>query len=65
MVMWKNNKLDGNVIVIENGKYKKQFWENGKASKSLPIDAPIFFEKYMDKYIKKSKKNKTKRTLDE
>ena len=65
MGIWKNNKLDGNVIIIEDGKFKKQFWENGKASKGLPIDTPIFFEKYVDKYVKKSKKNKTKKKLDE
>ena len=60
MGIWKNNKLEGNVIIIEDGKYKIQYWENGKAIKSLPIDTYIAFEKYIDKYLKKSKKLKTK-----
>jgi hypothetical protein len=65
MGMWKSNKLEGNVIIIEDGKYKKQYWENGKASKSLPFDTFIFFEKYVDKYLRKTRKNKTKKKLEE
>ena len=55
MGMWSNNKLYGNVIIIEEGNYKKQYWENGKASKNLELDISISFEKYAKEYIKKSK----------
>ena len=65
MGIWKNNKLEGNVIIIDEGKFKKQYWENGKALKSLPNDTYIFFEKYVDKYLKKSRKSKTKKKNDE
>ena len=61
MGIWKNNKLEGNVIIIEDGKYKKQYWEKGKALKSLSNDTYIFFEKYVDKYLKKSRKSKSKK----
>jgi hypothetical protein len=64
MGIWKDNKLEGNVIIIEDGKYKKQLWINGKASKSLPSDTFIFFEKYIDKYLKRSKKNKSIKSLE-
>ena len=32
MGMWKNNRLEGNVIVIEDGKLKKQLWTQGRAT---------------------------------
>ena len=64
MGIWRDNKLEGNVIIIEDGKFKKQLWVNGKASKSLPHDTQIFFEKYIDKYIKKTKKSKSKKNLE-
>ena len=58
--MWKNNKLEGDVIIIEDWKKKKQFWVNGKASKKLDINTPIVFEKIIDDLInhKKNKKHK-------
>ena len=31
---------------------KKQFWENGRVSKNLPLDTPIIFEKFVDEIIK-------------
>ena len=48
MGIWKNSALDGKVIIIEGGRIKKQVWENGRASKSLPSEHPVFFEKYVD-----------------
>ena len=46
-------------IVLERGKAAedraedvKQFWENGRVSKNLPLDTPIFFEKFVDEIIK-------------
>ena len=57
--IWINNKLEGNVIVINNENYKKQFWKNGKAFRNLSIDTYITFEKFAEKYIRnqKTKKN--------
>ena len=59
MGMWSNNKLIGNVIVIDNEVIKKQYWENGKALKNLSNDTTITFEKYAEKYIKKMKNKNT------
>ena len=57
--MWKNNKLYGNVLIIDNnGVTKKQFWENGRPVKTLDDDYEIYFEKFYDDLIKKKKKNK-------
>ena len=56
--MWKNNKLYGNVLIIENGVVKKQFWEDGRAVKMLDDDYEIYFEKFVDDLITKKKKNK-------
>ena len=52
MGIWHNNKLEGKVIIIKDGKYKKQYWENGKASKNLSIKSPIAFENFAQEYIK-------------
>ena len=52
--MWKNSQLEGETIIIESGKIRKQFWENGKIVRQLPPDTPIFFEKYVEE-IKKYK----------
>ena len=52
MGLWKNSLLEGDTIIIENGRMKKQFWENGRVSKNLPLDTPIFFEKFVDEIIK-------------
>ena len=49
--IWKNSQLEGESIIIENGKIRKQFWENGKIVKQLPVDTPIFFEKYIEEVI--------------
>ena len=60
MGTWSDNKLIGNVIIIENDNIKKQYWENGRALKNLSNDTKIFFEKYADKYINKLKSIKSK-----
>ena len=52
MGMWRDNKLYGNVLIIEDGKYKKQYWVNGKTSKNLSNETPIPFEKYADNFMK-------------
>ena len=51
MGIWKNNLLEGNIIVIEDDNIKKQYWQNGRALRNLPIDVPIIFQKYSEKYI--------------
>ena len=51
MGMWVNSLLEGDTIIIDNGVVKKQFWENGRASKNLPADKPIVFEKLIDEII--------------
>ena len=53
--MWKNNRLEGNVIVIEDGKLKKQLWTQGRATQNLPKDTFIYFEKFAKKYVKNKK----------
>lgn len=54
--IWKNNDLQGNVIIINNeGVIKKQYWEFGKPRKNLPSDTVIFFEKYTEELIKELK----------
>ena len=53
MGIWCNNKLEGKVIIIEEGKLKKQLWENGRALKNLSHDTPIIFEKYAEDYKNK------------
>ena len=56
MGMWRNSLLEGDVIVIDGNKVKKQYWENGKASKQLPADKPIFFEQFVDEVIETKRK---------
>ena len=50
--IWKNSFLEGDAIIVENDKIKKQFWEEGGPSENLPNDSKIFFEKYVDDIIK-------------
>ena len=52
MGMWHNSSLEGDTIIIEGHRVKKQYWENGRAVRNLPADKPIFFEKYVDEIIK-------------
>lgn len=49
--IWRNSLLEGDIIIVENGKIKKQFWENGRAVRNLPPDKPIFFEKFVEEII--------------
>ena len=44
---WIQNALEGNVIIVDNGKIKKQFWKDGRPIKRLSDDTPIYFEKYI------------------
>ena len=62
--MWKNNKPDGELVIIDDGKIKKQFWENGKPIKNLEEGYKTKFEKIIDKIIKEQKK-KVKRTIED
>ncbi len=50
--VWERLTLNGEVIVIEGDKRKKQIWEQGKCYKNLPSNHKIFFEKYVDNIIK-------------
>ena len=50
--IWKNSFLEGDAIIVENDKIKKQFWEEGGPSENLPNDSKIIFEKYVDDIIK-------------
>ena len=60
MGIWKNNLLEGNVIIIEDDSIKKQYWQNGKASHILPIETQIIFQKCAEKFIfQNSKSQKT------
>ena len=57
---WKNNKPEGDVIIIDGDKKKRQFWENGKPVRTLEEGHKTSFEKYVDIIIRdyKNKKNK-------
>ena len=48
---WVQNSLEGNVIIVDNGKIKKQFWENGRPFKRLSEDTPIYFERFIKDVI--------------
>ena len=50
--IWRNTLLEGEAIIVENDKIKKQFWEEGRPSENLPNEHKIFFEKYVDDIIK-------------
>lgn len=49
--IFKNSKLDGEIILIENGVIKKQYWENGKTLKNLPQSHKILYEQYVNDII--------------
>ncbi len=49
--MWKNSLLEGEAIIIDGKKIKKQIWEGGKASISLPNDRHVFCENMVDEII--------------
>ena len=50
--IWQNMLLEGEVIVIEGDKRKKQLWEKGECYKNLPQSYVIYFEKYVNDIIK-------------
>lgn len=57
MGIWRNSLLDGNVIIIEKDKIRKQIWQNGRASKNLPDNYNIKFEVYINEAIEFRKNN--------
>ena len=50
--IWENGLLQGESIVIENGKIKKIIFDKGRPSENLPDDHNSPFEKYVEKIIK-------------
>ena len=48
---WQNMLLEGEVIIIEGNKKKKQIWEGGRLRKNLASNFNIFFEKYIEDII--------------
>ena len=55
---WKNNKPDGDVIIINNDYIRKQFWENGKPVRYLKEGQRTVFDKYVDIIKREHKKKK-------
>lgn len=53
--IWQNMLLEGEVIVIEGDKRKKQLWDQGKFYKNLSQNYEIFFEKFVDEIIQQKK----------
>ena len=58
---WKNNNLEGKVIIIDDGNIKKQQWKHGRAYKNLPLNEVLPF----DNLAKKLSENKAKQTKEE
>ena len=50
--VWHNMLLEGETIVIEGDKRRKQLMEQGKCVKNLPQNYEIYFEKYVNDIIK-------------
>lgn len=48
---WQNMLLEGEVIIIEGNKRKKQIWDEGRLCKNLPNNHKIFFERYINDII--------------
>ena len=51
MGFWQNMLLEGEVIIIEGNKKKKQIWEEGRLCKTLQSNYKIVFEKYIEDII--------------
>ena len=49
--VWQNMLLEGEVIVIEGDKKRKQLWEQGKCYKNLQSNYQVYFEKYVNDII--------------
>ena len=64
MGIWINNKPEGEVAIIDNGKVKKQLWKNGRPIKYLEEGYKTKFESVINE-IKNDKKNKIKQTIDD
>ena len=60
MANWKNNKPEGDVIIIDGEKRKRQYWENGKPVRLLEEGYKTSFEKYVDLIINEHKNKKNK-----
>ena len=52
---WQNMLLEGEVIIVEGNKRKKQIWDEGKLCKNLQSNYYIFFEKFVDDIINEKK----------
>ena len=48
---WQNSLLEGEVIIVEGNKIKKQIWDEGRVCKNLSNNYNIFFEKYINDII--------------
>ena len=57
--MWRNSKLEGETLIIEDGSVKKQIWEGGKILKNLPNEHKIVYEKYINEFISTQKSKMT------
>ena len=55
---WKRNKPEGDVIIIDGDKIKRQFWENGRPVRLLDKNYKTAFEKYADIIRKEQRKKK-------
>ena len=49
--IWESGLLQGETIIFENGKMKKQIFDKGRPSENLPDDHKIPFERYVEKII--------------
>ena len=52
---WQNMLLEGEVIIVEGNRRKKQIWDEGKLCKNLQSNYNIFFEKFLDDIINEKK----------
>ena len=53
--IWRNSKLDGETIIIENGVIKKSVWENGKLVRNLSNEHRMIYEKYVTEILQTAK----------
>ena len=53
---WNNNKPEGDVIIYDGEKIKRQFWENGRPVRYLDEGYKTAFENFVDIIIKQHKK---------
>ena len=53
--VWFSGLLEGEAIIVEAEKIKKQYWEEGRLTQNYSSDYAIFFEKYVDQIVKDKK----------